>query len=461
MPSVSRRKKTVRRRKTASARRPVRRSAARSRPEPLDIRSLPGPETILRRTYPNGITLLARENFLSPSVVVLGVMQAGGLEESEEKAGLAALTSSCLMRGAGERTFHQIYDLLESTGATLSFGSGMHKTSFYARCLAEDLPMVLELAADALLLPTFPAGQFERLRGECLTHLTIREQDTGNRARKAFEQAAYAGHPYAHHAEGTLQTVPGISRRDLQDFHAAHYGPNGMILTVAGSVHGEKAAQWIEKYFGDWRNPRQGERPAMPPPPRRPAGKEHFIPLPGKSQADLVLGAPGPARRDPEYLPAMVGNNILGIFGMYGRIGKAVREAEGLAYYSMSTLSGGIGPGPWTVLAGVNPRNVPRAVKIIRREIARFVRSKVTRSELADSKSNIVGRMPLQMESNEGVAGSLMNIELYDLGLDYYQRFPSLIRGVTADQILAAAGRYLDAERLTLAVAGPPGEGDG
>ncbi|MFN2298626.1 MAG: hypothetical protein ACK2UB_07250, partial [Anaerolineales bacterium] len=86
MPSVSRRKKTVRRRKTASATRPVR----RSRPEPLDIRSLPGPETILRRTYPNGITLLARENFLSPSVVVLGVMQAGGLEESEEKAGLAA-----------------------------------------------------------------------------------------------------------------------------------------------------------------------------------------------------------------------------------------------------------------------------------------------------------------------------------------------------------------------------------
>jgi zinc protease len=456
MPSKLRGVKKSLRRKAEPARRVLRRAAPRPRKEALDPRTLPGPESIVRREFSNGLTVLVKENFLSPSVVVLGTVRAGGLDERDDQAGLAALTSACLTRGAGERSFHQIYDLLESAGATLSFGSGMHTTSFYARCLAEDLPMVLELAADSLRVPTFPVDQFERLRGEYLTHLTIREQDTGERAHMAFAELAYAGHPYAHDEEGSAATVQAIARRDLQDFHARHYGPRKMVLAVAGAAHGGKAVHWIEKFFGDWKNPQWQERPALPPAPRIAGMLEKRVALPGKSQADLVLGAPGPARPAPDYLAAMLGNNILGVFGMYGRIGDAVREAEGLAYYSMSTLSGGMGPGPWMVLAGVNPRNVPRAVELIRREISRFTASKVTRGELSDSQASIVGRMPLQLESNEGVAGSLMNIELFGLGLDYYQRFPGLIRSVTADQILEAARHYLHPERMALAVAGPP-----
>jgi zinc protease len=456
MALTSRRAKKTPHRKNQPARRSIRHSPARAPAETLDPRTLPGPETIVRQTLPNGITVLARENFLSPSVVVLGTILAGGLDESDEQAGLAGLTSSCLMRGAGGNSFHQIYDLLEGAGASLSFGSGMHTTSFYSRCLAEDLPMVLELAANALRHPAFPVDQFERLRGEYLTHLTIREQDTGEQAHLAFAELAYAGHPYAHDDEGNSKTVQGISRLDLQEFHDRYYGPKGMILSVTGAVTPGKAIHWIEKYFGDWKNPLQTDRKPLPPAPRLAKRMEKRVALSGKSQADLVLGAPGPARSSPDFLPAMLGNNILGVFGMYGRIGDAVREAEGLAYYSMSSLSGGMGPGPWMVVAGVNPRNVLRAVELIRREISRFTQSRVSRNELADSQSSIIGRMPLQLESNEGMAGSLMNIELFDLGLDYYRRFPSLIRSITPDQILDAARRYLHADKMALTVAGPP-----
>lgn len=456
MTAERRKVKKVIRRKSTPARRPVRRAAPRARLDSIDLQTAPGPENIVRRVLPNGMTVLVKENFLSPSVVVLATIWAGGLDESEEKAGLAALTSTCLLRGSGKHSFHQIYDLLESAGATLSFGSGMHTTSFYARCLAEDLPMVLELAADAFRRPTFPNDQFERLRGEYLTHLTIREQDTGERAHMAFAELAYAGHPYAHDEEGNSKTVQGISRKEVQEFHARCYGPKRMILTVAGAVHSGKAIHWIESFFGDWKNPLQPERPPLPAAPRLAKMMEKHVSLPGKSQADLVLGAPGPARASPDFLPAMLGNNILGVFGMYGRIGDAVREAEGLAYYSMSALSGGMGPGPWMVLAGVNPRNVPRAVELIRREISRFTKSKVSRNELTDSQASIIGRMPLQLESNEGVAGSLMNIEMFGLGLDYYQRFPGLIRAITADQILETARHYLHADKMALAVAGPP-----
>lgn len=459
MAAVVKRRKIRSRGKSIPVRRKARRVVKRRpRIEPLDLRAVPGPETVVRRVLPNGIITLVRENFLSPSVVVLGSLWAGGLDESDEKAGLSALTSTCLMRGTAKRSFHQIYDLLESAGATLSFGAGMHTTSFYARCLAEDLPLVLELAADGLRAPIFPQDQFERLRGEYLTHLTIREQDTGERAHMAFAELAYAGHPYAHDEVGNSKTVQGISRKDLQEFHAKQYGPRGMILTVAGAVHSAKATHLVEKFFGDWKNPAQPERAPLPPAPHAAGKIEKYISLPGKSQADLVLGTPGPARTSPEYLSAMIGNNILGVFGMYGRIGDAVREAEGLAYYSMSTLSGGLGPGPWMVVAGVNPHNVPRAVELIQREITRFTSAKVSRSELADSQASIIGRMPLQLESNEGVAGSLMNIEIFNLGLDYYQRFPALVRAVTAEQILETGRHYLHPGKMALAVAGPPKE---
>jgi zinc protease len=459
MPSNIRTSKKGIHRKLKPVRRTVRRAASRARPQPPDPRAVPGPETITRREFANGVTVLARENFLSPSVVVLGTIWAGGLDEPDELAGLAAMTSGCLLRGSETHSFHQIYDLLESTGATLSFGSGMHTTSFYSRCLAEDLPTVLELAADALRRPTFPGEQFERLRGEYLTHLTIREQDTGEQAHLAFAELVYAGHPYAHDDEGTSATVRAITREAVEKFHARRYGPKRMILTVAGGVQSGKAIHWIEHFFGDWRNPQQIARPPLPAAPRPASSVEKRVSLPGKSQADLVFGASGPARSAPDFLPAMLGNNILGVFGMYGRIGDAVREAEGLAYYSMSTITGGLGPGPWMVLAGVNPRNVPRAVELIRREITRFTQSKVTRGELSDSQASIVGRMPLQLESNEGVAGTLMNIELFNLGLDYYQRYPGLIRAVTADQILETARHYLNVDKMALAVAGPPEEG--
>jgi zinc protease len=402
--------------------------------------------------------VLIRENFLSPSVVIQGTCWAGGLDEAEEKAGLASLTAECLMRGTERRTFHQIYDTLESVGASLSFGSGMHTTSFYARSLAEDCATVAELAAAALQAPAFLPDQVERLRGEYLTDLAIRQEDTGARAQLAFNSLAYPGHPYAHDDEGTIETIRGITQGELVEFHRGHYGPRGMIITVAGAVHSTRALSLIEKHFGSWANPEQPTRPTLPPAPRLERLAQTRVTLPGKSQADLVIGAPGPPRASPDYLPAMLGNNILGRFGMFGRIGEAVRESEGLAYYSFSTLSGGLGPGPWMVVAGISPRNLQRAIELIRREIERFVQTRVTQAELVDNQASLIGRLPLQLESNDGVAAALMNLELFNLGLEYYQRYPQTIRNVTREEIWESARRYLHPDRLAIGIAGPPDE---
>ncbi len=450
----------VRPRKTARrASRPKARARARRVDLPrLDPQTLPGPASVERHELENGITVLIRENFLSPSVVIQGSLGAGGLDETSAKAGLAGMTSSSLMRGTEQRSFHEIYEALESVGASLGFGSGMHTTTFYAHGLAEDFGSLTSLAAEALRRPSFPAEQVERLRGEYLTQLAIRQEDTGDRAQLAFAELAYEGHPYAHDEDGTPETIQSITREEIVQFHSGVYGPRGMILTVAGAVHSGRALAMIEKYFADWHNPNQPVRAALPAAPRLQELLERRVSLPGKSQADLVLGVPGPARASADFFPALIGNNILGRFGTFGRIGEAVREDEGLAYYAFSSLAGGLGPGPWMAMAGVNPRNIERALELIRREIGRFVQTKVTAVELTDNQASLIGRLPLQLESNEGLAAALMNIELFQLGLEYYQRFPGLVAAVTREDILETARRYLHPDRLAIGIAGPLSE---
>lgn len=416
--------------------------------------SLPGPNDIHREVLPNGITVLTRSNFNSPSVVIGGFLDAGALFDPDSKLGLADFVTSALMRGTKKRTFDKIYNELESIGASLGFSSGVHKSGFHGRSLAEDLPLLLTLLTESLTTPTFPKVEMEKLRAQLLTGLDISAQDTADMASQTFDGILFKDHPYSRPEEGTHQTVKRITRDDLVKFHREHYGPRGMVIVVVGAVEGAEAVRQVKRSLGAWQVEDQKEAPALPPLKmlKKTVRKHHRIN--GKSQSDLIVGTNGPRRRDAEFMPASLGNNILGQFGLMGRIGDVVREKAGLAYYAGSSLSAGLGPGSWEVSAGVNPKNVAKASELIVSELKRFVDDGVTPDELKDSQENFVGRLPLSLESNGGVANALLNIERHDLGLDYYQRYESLVRGVTRDDVLNAARKFIDVEKLAVAVAG-------
>jgi zinc protease len=208
------------------------------------------------------------------------------------------------------------------------------------------------------------------------------------------------------------------------------------------------------RFMGDWEHPSQPNPPELPTLLPLNEMVTRQISIPGKTEADIIMGVAGPPRRSPDFLAASIGNNILGQFGMFGRIGESVREREGLAYHASSSLSGGIGPGPWLFFAGVNPKNLEKTIALIRKEIVRFVSEPVTSEELADSQSNYIGRLPLSLESNAGVASALINLERYQLGLDYYLHYPDLINAVTPAEILEIARRYLNPDCLAIASAG-------
>lgn len=417
--------------------------------------SLPGPENIVRQILPNGIIILSRANFESPSIVLTGYLPAGGFFDPADKLGLADFVASTLMRGVDGYDFFQIYDLLESAGASLGFGGGVHSIGFSGKALVEDLDMLFHLLSRALQYPLFPTDQVEKVRTQLLTSLSIRAQDTGSMASLLFDQIVYSGHPYSRPEDGYPETIQAIQPQDLRDFHRQHYGPQGMVLAIVGAIDPQEAVDKAANVLGDWHNPEQTASIKLPDLNRLLKTTTHQVSIPGKSQADILIGVAGPARSSPHFIPAMVGNNILGQFGMMGRIGDVVREKAGLAYYASSYLSGGTGPGPWYISAGVDPENIGKTIELILEEVRRFTSEPVSPEELADSQTNFIGRLPLSLEANTGVAGALINLERYQLGLDYYQNYPQMIREVTAESILQAAQAYLDRQRLGIAIAGP------
>jgi zinc protease len=419
------------------------------------LNSLPGPNDIYREVLPNGITVLSRSNFNSPSVVVSGFFEAGALLDPDEKLGLAEYTVLSLMRGTKKRSFDEIYNALESVGAGLGFNTGVHKSGFNGRSLAEDLPLLLKLLSEAFTMPVFPKAEMEKLRAQLLTGLAIRAEDTADMASMVFDNVLFKGHPYSRPEDGFPETIQKIKRDDLMKFHREHYGPRGLVIAIVGGVKPENAVKQVKRALGGWQVKGQRQTPALPPlkPLRKLVSKHHRIP--GKSQSDLIIGTHGPMRRDPEFMSASIGNNILGQFGMMGRIGDVVREKSGLAYYAYSSLNAGLGPGSWEVSAGVNPQNVKKASDLIQDELKRFVQEGVTADELADTKANFIGRLPLSLESNGGVANALLNIERHQLGLDYYHRYQDLVNEVTTEDVLTTARKFIDPNRLVIAAAGP------
>jgi len=423
--------------------------------QPTHLHSLPGEDDITRVILPNGITLLVRNNPHSPSVVLSGYFPAGSLLDPGEKLGLAHFTAAALMRGTQKRSFQQLYDELETAGASLGFGASIHNVNFGGRALAEDLPLLLDLLSECLIEPAFPNDQVERLRAQFLTGLAIRAQDTAEMASLTFDEILFAGHPYSLPEDGFPETIEHIARTDLAVFHDAHYRPQGMALVIVGAVTPEQAIEQVEHSLGSWNSGQKTTAQVLPPvqPPTEVTRKHIFIP--GKKQADLVMGSIGPQRNAANYLAASIGNNILGQFGMMGRIGQSVRENAGLAYYASTSLNAWIDSGSWEVSAGVNPGNVQRAIDLILEEIKLFTSEPVSPTELRDSLSNYIGRLPLAFESNSGVANALLNIERFQLGLNYYRKFPDQVRQVTAEQILETARTYLEPSRFVIVSAGP------
>ncbi|MGN6699524.1 MAG: M16 family metallopeptidase [Thermomicrobiales bacterium] len=414
------------------------------------------PQTFQRTVLPNGVTILGSARPESASVVVRARVRAGAVFDTAETEGLARLTALMLQRGTARYSFAELNELTDALGASISADAGRLSVELRVRCLAEDFPRLVELLAEVIRRPVFPEVELGKVRGQTIAAIIQSEQDTRAVAERGLRRLAFAAeHPYSRSVIGTRETVEALGRDDLTAAHARHYRPDALTLSVVGGVAFDRAGETLAGAFGDWQA--DGSAPALDVPPAAPPDerrREEFA-LAGKTQADIALGLPALARDNPDYYALDVANLILGRLGLYGRIGDAVRQTQGLAYYAYSSLDAWLGAGFWGARAGVSPANIERAIETILAEVRRLRDEPVRAEELVDAQDYLTGSLPLALESQDGVARLLLDCELYNLGLDYLDRYPAIIRALTREQVQAAAARYLLPDRIAVAVAGP------
>lgn len=415
-----------------------------------------------RVTYPNGIVVLGNERPESAAVVLRARLRAGAFFDTAEPAGLARLTAVMLRHGTSRYSFTELNELTDALGASLSADAGQLFVELTVRCLAEDFDQLVSILAEVVRRPTFPGNELEKVRGQTVATIVRGEQDTRSVAERRARELAYPeGHPFARPVIGTQDSVRVPDRAALTAFHARYYRPDVLTLAIVGGISFATATATLAREFGDWQAEGAAPLMALPAAPPPAARRRGDYPLDGKTQSDIVIALPTLSRTDPDYYALSTANLILGQLGLMGRLGQAVREEQGLAYYVYSALDGGLGPGAWGARAGVNPANVERAIASMLAEVTRLRDEPVGADDLADAQSYLTGSLPLALESPDGVARTLLDIETYDLGLDFLARYPGLIRTLTREQLQAAARRYLLPEQMAVAVAGPALGGTG
>lgn len=420
-------------------------------------KSIPGPDNILRKELDNGIILLARENLSSPTAVISASIPCGSYLDPLNKTGLADFAANCLNTGTYTHNFMQLSEILENSGASLGIGCGPRAFTIHGKCLAEDLPLLLGLTKEILDEPSFPADHLEIHRQRVLSAYELHLHDPESMSNELFDKLLFGEqHPYGRPEFGTIDETNSITRDDLLDFHKKYIGPKNMILSISGGISKEKMLEECEKQIGTWKKSQENIDISsffpLPPAPNQ-SITEH-IEIPEKSEISLIMGTMGPKRGSSEYLTALLANSILGEFGMMGRIGKAVRQDNGLAYQASSSLTALTYGGCWTIEAGINPGNVEKTVDLIIKELKRFTSEKVSYEELEDVKSFFLNSRPLSLESNSGISALLLNIEGFSLGLDYLIRLQEIVEKITTEDILQTAKTWLDPEKLIRVTAG-------
>jgi zinc protease len=409
----------------------------------------------VRETLDSGAVVIVQETSATPAVAINATFRAGSLHEPEHLTGLSYLTGRVIDRGTEHRSADVIAEELDERGVSLRIGSTRHTMTLSCTCLAEDFREVLAIVVDVARRPTFPEQELSKRRAEAITALRQDDDNPAVRAGEALSEMLYGPtHPYGRKAKGTIASLERIDRDAVAGFHGRYIRPSALSLVIVGDVEAPQVFEDATVELHGWR--RSDMLPSVVPPPPVRAGRQiATIPMPGKSQSDIAYGFTTITRLDPRYYSYWMMNNILGQFGLGGRLADNIRERQGMAYYAYSSFDATFAESPLVVRAGVDPNNVQRALAAIDAEVQQLGADGPTQTEVEETRQFLVGSIPRMLETNYSIAGFLQICEQFGLGLDYDKRLPSLLKEVTLDDIRTAAAEVLHPERAAVSIAGP------
>ena len=409
----------------------------------------------LRQSLESGAIVIVQETSATPAVAINATFLTGAVDDPADHQGVAYLMGRVIDRGTECRSADVIAEELDERGVSLRVATTRHTTAISCTCLADDFDHLLSIVVDVARRPTFPEDELAKRRAQSITALRQDEDNPAIRATEALSSLLYGSeHPYGRRSKGSVDTLERIDREAIAAFHGRNIRPGVLSLVVVGDVEAQHAIDRADEELEGWSG-LMASPIVVPPPATTPARRERTIVMPGKSQSDIAYGFVTISRLDPRFYAYWMMNNILGQFGLGGRLADNIRERQGMAYYAFSSFDPTFGESPLVVRAGVDPRNVQRALDAIDMEIRHLGEDGPTMTEVDETRAYLIGSIPRLLETNDSIAAFLQNCERFGLGLDFDRRLPALLQAVTLDEIRSAAGDVLVPERAAVAVAGP------
>ena len=408
-----------------------------------------------RVVFENGMVVYLLEDHELPLVSMTATMRTGSWLDPAEKIGLASLTGSVMRTGGGGGlSAERVDEELEQFAGGLGISIGRQSGSASLDVLSKDLKRGLQIFAGLIRAPAFEPARVELAKLQAIEGIRRRQDNPGSIVGREFVKLLYgADHPSAR--ESSISSMTRITRDDLLAFHRKTIRPNGMMLGVTGDFEKSAMLALLREVFGDWK---KGEVPVLTiaDVPQSPTAKPvvRFVNK-DTSQTHLRIGHLSIKEQDPDYVALAIANDILGGSSFRSRLFNDVRTKRGLAYSVGSRLnSGAHDQGVWLMRAETK---VPSTQEVIARFIANMERMRtelVTDSELAEAKEAYVNSFVFSFASPSVIVGRLMELEYDGLPKDFLQQLRARVIALTKEEILAAAKKHFNPERLTIVAVG-------
>ncbi len=408
-----------------------------------------GIPAVRRFQWENGLTFIASEQRHLPMIYLLLLIKGGSRLDPQGKEGLANLTASLLASGTSTHTAVKINEALDFLGALLKTDCTEDFSTFSLKLLKKDLNRGILLFSDILLHPAFPEEEVEKKKSEIQAAIQAEKDDPGEVAQRTFLEALFGNTPYGHPPEGKEKSLPLINRGDVVNHYRTYYRPNNAILVAAGDFDLVVFQNFLKRHLKQWKSAPVSSKKSTAefPDSRKIILKDMPI-----SQANIVMGMQGIQRSNLDYYPMLLMNYILGGGGFASRLMAEIRTRRGLAYSVQSVVNARKYSGGFQVALQTKNESAGEAVQLVLGEIQKIRRAPVSYKELDGAKRYLTGSFPLRLDSNTKLAAFLSLIEFYGLGLEYMERYPSIIHKVSAEDVLRVANLYLDPDNYVLVV---------
>lgn len=407
---------------------------------------------IKKQTIKNNLRVLTAEMKSVKSATVLLLVKAGSRYETKNLNGIAHFAEHMFFKGTKKRpTAVEIASLIDGLGAEFNAFTSKEYTGFYIKAASSHLDLVAEVLSDMLLNSKFDQEEIDRERNVIGEELRMYLDTPMRYVGDIYEMLLYGDQPLGWDTVGTLESLANIQREDFLTYNGKYYlGPN-MIFVVGGDVTEFKAKELAEKYFAPL--------PDKPSPEFLPVKYEQKNPAvklfhKDSEQAHLVLGVRSFPQGNPDRYKIAVLNSILGS-SMSSRLFIQLRERRGLAYYVRSGNEEYHDAGSFAAQAGVEPKNIEEAIKVILAEFAKIASEKVEAEELIKAKESMKGRLVLELEDSREVSTMLGLQELLEGKIRTPETIMAEIDKVTAEDVSAVAKKIFNNQSLNLAVIGP------